>query len=98
MIKSKTTRSEQILKLDNLKFNSYVVILRFYKQNTCCLPFVTVIIPYSFLNQARAWFLSIASVRELQYVCVCVCVSAPRLLITSGVRMWCDIDHMRLVE
>ena len=27
-----------------------------------------------FLNQARAWFLRIASVRELLYVCVCVCV------------------------
>ena len=24
-------------------------------------------------------------------MCVCVCVSAPRLLITSGV-IWCDID------
>ena len=38
-----------------------------------------------FLNQAWAWFLSIASVRKLQYVCVRACVSAPRLLITSGV-------------
>ena len=37
---------------------------------------------------ARPWFLSIASVRERQYVCVCL---PPRLLITSGV-MWCDID------
>ena len=25
------------------------------------------------------------------FACVCVCVSAPRLLITSDV-MWCDID------
>ena len=53
-----------------------------------------------FLNQARvgrrparAWFLRIASVREWLYACVfvCVCVSAPRLLITSGV-IWYDID------
>ena len=56
---------------------------------------------YCFLNQARAghrpvraWFLRIASVRELQYVCVCL---PPRLLITSGV-MCCDIDPIRLVE
>ena len=28
---------------------------------------------------------------------MCVCVSAPRLLITSGV-MWCDIDSRRLVK
>ena len=27
-----------------------------------------------------------------QYACVCVCVSAPRALITSGV-IWCDIDR-----
>ena len=27
-----------------------------------------------FLNKARAWFLSIASARELQYVCACACV------------------------
>ena len=36
---------------------------------------------------ARAWFLRIASVRECLFVCVCV--SAPRLLITSSVM--CDI-------
>ena len=28
---------------------------------------------------------------------MCVCVSAPRLLIISGV-MWCDIDPIRLVK
>ena len=38
------------------------------------------------LRPARAWFLSIDSVR--MYACVC---PPPRLLITSGV-MWCDID------
>ena len=26
------------------------------------------------LRPARAWFLRIASVRKLQYVCLCVCV------------------------
>ena len=37
-----------------------------------------------FLNQAHAWFLRIASVRELLYVCVFVCVCPPpRLSITS---------------
>ena len=45
---------------------------------------------------ARAWFLRIASVRELLYVCLCGC-PPPRLSITSGV-MWCDIDPIRLVE
>ena len=40
----------------------------------------------NFLNQARAWFLEIDLVRK-----VCVRVSAPRLVITSGV-MWCDMD------
>ena len=45
---------------------------------------------------ARAWFLRIASVRELLYVCLFVC-PPPRLSITSGV-MWCDIDPIRLVE
>ena len=46
-----------------------------------------------FLNQvyaghrpACAWFLKIISV----WMSVCVCVSAPRLLITSGV-MWHDV-------
>ena len=29
---------------------------------------------------AHAWFLRIASVRQLQYVCVCVCVSAPEAI------------------
>ena len=48
------------------------------------------------LNQARAWFLRIASVRELLYACLCVC-PPPRLSITSGV-MWCDIDPIQLVE
>ena len=43
------------------------------------------------LRPARAWFLEIDPVRERLYVCVCVCVSAPRLLITSGV-MWRDTD------
>ena len=35
-----------------------------------------------FLNQACAWFLSIASVRECLYACVCVfaCVSAPKAM------------------
>ena len=28
-------------------------------------------------------------------MCVCVSVSAPKLLITSGV-MWCDIDSIQL--
>ena len=31
------------------------------------------------------------------YVCVCVCVSAPRTLITSGV-IWCVIDRVQLVN
>ena len=30
-------------------------------------------------------------------VCVFVCVSAPKLLITSGV-MWCDMDPIPLVK
>ena len=42
---------------------------------------------------ARAWFLEIVPVRTS----VCVCVSAPRLLITSG-RMWRDMDPIRLVK
>ena len=40
-------------------------------------------------------FLKIALVRVLVYVCVCM--SAPRPLITSGV-IWCDIDRVRLVK
>ena len=49
------------------------------------------------LNQARAWFLKIVSVRTS--VCVCGFVYLhPRLLITSGM-MWCDIvDPIQLVK
>ena len=39
---------------------------------------VVLLIVTIFLNQARAWFLKITSVR----MCVCVCVSAPGLLKT----------------
>ena len=49
----------------------------------------------SFLNQTCAslrpvqvWYLKIDSV---QIISMCVCVSAPRLLITSGM-MWRDMD------
>ena len=49
------------------------------------------------LNQAvpawghNAWFLRIAlPVNVCMSVCLCVCVSALRLLISSGV-MWCDV-------
>ena len=45
------------------------------------------------LSATRAWFLEIA----LVCVSVCVCVSAPRPLITSSV-IWCDIDRVRLVK
>ena len=55
-----------------------------------------------FLNQActgrrpaGAWFLKIVSVQ--MSACVFVHVSAPRLLITSGM-MWCDMDPIRLVK
>ena len=53
-------------------------------------------------RRPHAWFLRIASVRELLYVCLCVCLCVcvcppPRISITSGV-MWCDIDPIRLVE
>ena len=57
---------------------------------------------YSFLNQARTWFLRIASVHEslhacaFAYVCVRVC-PPPRPSITSGV-MWCNIDPTGLVK
>ena len=57
---------------------------------------VTIIKPGACRPAARAWFLRIASVRELLYACLCVC-PPPRLSITSGV-MWCDIDPIRLVE
>ena len=43
-----------------------------------------------YLNQAHAWFLRILSVCKCLYLCMCVCVSAPRLLITIGV-IWRDI-------
>ena len=49
------------------------------EQNSSCI--------LVFLNQARtghrlvrAWFLRIAFVRELEYVCVCVCVSTPEAI------------------
>ena len=59
---------------------------------------ICIIKPGARVRPARAWFLRIASVRELQYVCLCVCMCPPpRLSITSGV-MWCDIDPIRLVE
>ena len=52
-------------------------------------------IPKVFLNQAGAagrlahtWFLRIVSVQ--MYVCMCACVSTPKLLITSGM-MCCDM-------
>ena len=44
------------------------------------------------MRPARAWFLKIDPVRIAGQ-----CVSAPRLLITSGV-MWCDMDSIRLVK
>ena len=48
--------------------------------------------PYFFFKPGtrglHAWFLEIALVHALVYVCVCV--SVPRALITSGM-MWCDI-------
>ena len=68
----------------------------------CCTLKVVLLL----LNQARtghrpvcAWFLRIAFVRKCLYACVfaCVCVSAQRLLITSGM-MWCDIDPIQLVK
>ena len=46
-------------------------------------------------NQARAWFLRIAStVRECLHVCACVCVSAPEAINNY----WRDMDSMRLVK
>ena len=42
------------------------------------VPFSS-LVPLLFLNQARAWFLRIASVRELQYVCLYACVCVPAL-------------------
>ena len=54
------------------------------------------VLGHSFLSQThadrksvRTRFLKIVSART--YVCVCVCVSTPGLLITRGI-MWCDID------
>jgi len=53
-----------------------------------------------FLNQSKRpahdWFLEIAFVHD---VCmhVCVCVSAPRLLITSGM-IGCDMEPLCLVK
>ena len=47
------------------------------------------------LKAAHAWGLEIALVRTS--ICVCVCVSAPEALITSGV-IWCDIGCVRLVK
>ena len=32
------------------------------------------------LNQARTWFLKIVSVWTSVYVCVCLCVSAPKAI------------------
>ena len=44
------------------------------------------------LNQARAWFLEIDVVHKMCVrMYICVCVSAPRQVITSGM-MWHDID------
>ena len=47
------------------------------------------------LNQACAWFLKIVSVwmSVCVFVYVCVCVSAPRLLIISGV-IWTPYDWL----
>ena len=53
-----------------------------------CACEYTIVHVYMFLNQARAWFLRIASVCECLNVCMsaCVCVCPPpKLLITSGV-------------
>jgi len=41
---------------------------------------------------AHAWFLEIAFVHDV-YMHVCVFVSAPRLLITSGM-IWCDVEPL----
>ena len=64
---------------------------------------VLLIILQVFLNQARArlwpartWFLKIDP-GWIVSTYVCVCVSAPRILITSGV-MWRDIDPIQLVK
>ena len=41
-----------------------------YKEETITTVYIAVVHRVQFLNQALVWFLSIASVRELQYVCV----------------------------
>ena len=46
-----------------------------------------------FLNQACALLLEITTVRMYVCVSVCVCVSAPRPSITSGM-IWCDMDRV----
>ena len=63
------------------------------------LLFITVENAYSFLNHkctgpklVHTWFPEIDFVRDM-----CVCVSATRLLITSGT-MWHDIDPVSLVK
>ena len=48
----------------------YIIAMNFVRGRPINLPLLI-----SFLNQARAWFLRIASVRKSMRVCVCV--SAP---------------------
>ena len=52
-----------------------------------------------FLNKALVCFLEIPFVYTLVcvFVCLCVCVSALRALITSG-KIWCDIGCAQLVK
>ena len=67
-----------------------IVILKFclYCVLSCCVHMYyyvsKVIVIVIFLNQARAWFLKITSVRMYVCVCVCVClcvcVSAPEAM------------------
>ena len=73
--------------------NSAFAVTCFYVIKACQMSWWFLLA--SFLNQAHAWFLRIASIHECLYTCVFVC-PPPGLLITSAV-MWCDIHPNMIV-
>ena len=78
LLSTETDRFDVVYKLNLLNFDEQLLGLIWYESfvrtysNAATLHFLNQV--HAGLWLARAWFLRIASVCELQYVCLCVCV------------------------